>query len=54
MSEAVRGRNPSTLSPYEAVLRSFAHFMRVDVEEHAAARTALERAVLVAPGDADC
>ena len=54
MSEAVRGRNPVTLSPYEAVLRSFAHFMRVDAEEHAAARAALERAVLMAPGDADC
>jgi tetratricopeptide (TPR) repeat protein len=54
MSEAVRGRNPGSLSPYEAVLRSFAHFMRVDAEEHAAARAVLERAVLMAPGDADC
>ena len=54
MSEAVRRRDPSDLSPYEAVLRSFAHFLRVNAEEHAAARAALERAVQLAPGNADC
>jgi non-specific serine/threonine protein kinase len=54
MSEAVRGRDPAQLSPYEAVLRSFAHFLRVNAEEHAAARAGLERAVQLAPGNADC
>ena len=54
MSEALRNQDPDLLSPYEAVLRSFAHFQRVNAEEHAAARAALERAVQKAPGDADC
>ncbi|MGA8313121.1 MAG: protein kinase, partial [Terriglobales bacterium] len=54
MSEALRNQDPNLLSPYEAVLRSFAHFQRVNAEEHAAARAALERAVQQAPGDADC
>ena len=49
MSEALRTRDPSSLSPYEAVLRSFAHFQRVSAEEHAPARAALERAVQQAP-----
>ena len=53
MSEATRHRNPEELTPYEAVLRSFAHFQRVTAEEHAASRTALERAVQQAPGYAD-
>jgi TolB-like protein/tetratricopeptide (TPR) repeat protein len=54
MSEALRTKDPSELSPYEAVLRSFAHFQRVNAEEHASARAALERAVQQAPtyGDA--
>jgi len=54
MSEAVRSRDPGQLSPYEAVLRSFAHFQRVNAEEHALARACLERAVQQAPGHADC
>src|ERR1039458_3532418 len=53
MSEILRTRNPSDLSPYEAVLRSFAHFQRVNAEEHAASRAALEHAVEVQPGYAD-
>ena len=54
MSEALRNEDPDRLSPYEAMLRSFAHFQRLNAEEHAAARAALERAVQQAPGDADC
>lgn len=54
MSEALRNRDPGELSPYEAVLRSFAHFRRLNAGEHAAARAALERAVQQAPGQADC
>jgi TolB-like protein/tetratricopeptide (TPR) repeat protein len=53
MSEALRMRTPEQLSPYEAVLRSFAYFQRIDPEEHAIARAALERAVQQAPGNAD-
>jgi TolB-like protein/tetratricopeptide (TPR) repeat protein len=54
MSEALRNRDPDQLSPYEALLRSFAHFQRVNAQEHAAARAALERAVQQAPGHPDC
>jgi TolB-like protein len=54
MSEALRERDPEGLSPYEAMLRSFAHFQRLKPEEHAAARAGLERAVQQAPGHADC
>ncbi len=53
MSEALRNRDPEQLTPYEAVLRSFAHFPRLSAEEHAAARAGLERAVQQAPGYAD-
>ena len=53
MSEALRSRDPQTLTPYEAVLRSFAHFPRLSAEEHAAARAGLEHAVQQAPGYAD-
>jgi hypothetical protein len=53
MSETLRTRDPSRRSPYEAVLRSFAHFQRVSAEEHAPARAASERAVRKEPGYAD-
>ena len=53
MSEAVRSKGPDQLSPYEAVLRSFGYYERVNAEEHAVARAALERAVQQAPGYAD-
>src|SRR5579863_10298189 len=49
MSDAIRGKSPEQLSPYEAVLRSFSYAERISPEEHAIARTALERAVQVAP-----
>jgi TolB-like protein/tetratricopeptide (TPR) repeat protein len=53
MSEALRTIDPLKLRPYEAMLRSFAHFQRVNAEEHASARAALERAVQQAPTYAD-
>ena len=53
MSEILRTRNPNDLSPNEAVLRSFAHFQRVNAEEHAGSRAALEHAVGLQPGYAD-
>ena len=54
MSEALRNRDPEQLTPYEALLRSFAHFQRVNPEEHFAARAALEGAVQKNAGLADC
>ena len=54
MTEALRNRDPNGLSPYEAVLRSFAHFQRLNAPEHAAARAALERAVQQPPDRGDC
>ncbi|HWQ03595.1 MAG TPA: hypothetical protein VNL38_03860 [Candidatus Nitrosotenuis sp.] len=45
MGQALRNRAPDTLSPYEAVLRSFSYFERVTPEELAAAQTGLELAV---------
>jgi TolB-like protein/Flp pilus assembly protein TadD len=53
MSETVRSRSPEELSPYEAVLRSFGYFERVNAEELAAARSGLELAVRKAPTYAD-
>jgi TolB-like protein/Tfp pilus assembly protein PilF len=54
MSETLRNRDPSQLTPYEAVLRAFAYFKHVNTEEHMGARSALEHAVEQAPGNADC
>jgi serine/threonine protein kinase/tetratricopeptide (TPR) repeat protein len=54
MTEALRNRDPNGLSPYEAVLRSFAHFQRLNAPEHAGARAALERAVQEPPDRGDC
>jgi serine/threonine protein kinase/tetratricopeptide (TPR) repeat protein len=53
MAELLRTVDPAALKPYEAVLRSFAHFQRLNPEEHAASRAALERAVEQQPGFAD-
>ena len=53
MGELLRSRPQDALTPYEAVLRSFAYLQRISLEEHALARTALERAVEKAPGHCD-
>jgi TolB-like protein/cytochrome c-type biogenesis protein CcmH/NrfG len=53
MSEALRSRDPHQLSPYEAVVRGLGYYQRITVEEHAAVRDALERAVATAPDSAD-
>jgi serine/threonine protein kinase/tetratricopeptide (TPR) repeat protein len=53
MGEALRNRDTKQLTPYEAVLRSFAHFPRLSAAEHDAAEAGLERAVEQAPGYAD-
>ena len=54
MSEMLRTRNPEQLTPYEALMRGFAYYQRLNAEEHALARAALERAVEQAPGNGDC
>jgi tetratricopeptide (TPR) repeat protein len=51
MSQAVWSKGADQLTPYEAVLRSFSYMRRVNAENHAAARDALERAVEHAPGN---
>jgi TolB-like protein/cytochrome c-type biogenesis protein CcmH/NrfG len=53
MGQAVRSKAPEQLSPYEAVLRSFAYFERYTPEELSAARSGLETAVRKAPVYAD-
>jgi TolB-like protein/Tfp pilus assembly protein PilF len=53
MSDVVRSKPPDQLSPYEALLRSLGYGYRISPEEHAMARTCLERAVQQAPGYAD-
>jgi tetratricopeptide (TPR) repeat protein len=53
MSEAVHGKEPGTLTPYEAVLRGFSYAERVTAEEHAVARASLERVLRQVPGYAD-
>jgi len=54
MSDAVRGRRPDQLSPYEAALRGFGHADRLTPEEHQEVRDILEQAVRAAPGASDC
>jgi TolB-like protein/cytochrome c-type biogenesis protein CcmH/NrfG len=54
ISDAVRGKAPGQLSPYEALMRGFGYHHRLTPGEHAEAREALERAVEQAPGNADC
>jgi serine/threonine protein kinase/tetratricopeptide (TPR) repeat protein len=54
ISDAVRGKEPGQLSPYEALMRGFGYHHRLTPGEHADARDALERAVEQAPGNADC
>ena len=54
MTEALRNRDPESLTPYEALLRSFGFHQHVSEDEHLAGITALESAVKQAPDHADC
>src|SRR5579864_1306914 len=54
MTEALRHRDPESLTPYEALLRSFGFHQHVSEDEHLAGITALESAVKKAPDYADC
>ncbi len=53
MSQGLRNRAPDQLSPYEAVLRSFAYPYSATPEELTAARCGLEEAVRKAPTNSD-
>ena len=52
-SDLVRSKSLDQLTRYEALLRAIGYGFRVTPEEHALARTCLERAVQQAPGYAD-
>jgi len=54
MAEALRLRDPETLTPYEALLLSFAYIQRARAKEHEVGRAALERALQQEPDRADC
>ena len=54
MTEALRNRDPESLTPYEALLRSFGFHQHVNEEEHTAGIKALEKAVQQAPDRAEC
>ncbi len=54
MSQALRTRASSELTPYEALLRSFAYLERVTAEEHAHAKAAIEKALQRASDSSDC
>jgi TolB-like protein/predicted Zn-dependent protease len=54
ISDAVRGKQPDQLTPYEALMRAFGYHHRLTPGEHAEAREALELAVDRAPAKADC
>lgn len=53
LAATTNGRDPETLSPYEAVLRWFQFQQQVTPEDHLAARLALEHAVMLEPGYSD-
>ena len=54
MTESLRNREPESLTPYEALLRSFGFHQHVNAAEHLAGRTALEHAVKNSPDRAEC
>jgi TolB-like protein/tetratricopeptide (TPR) repeat protein len=54
IGEALRSRDTDEMEPGHAVFRTCAYLDRMSAEEHAIARTSLERATQTAPGDAQC
>ena len=54
MTEALRSRDPESLTPYEALLRSFGFHQHISAEEQLAGVVSLERAVKQEPDRADC
>jgi TolB-like protein len=54
ISDVVRGTDPTRWSPYEALMQFFGYHQRLTSADHRDARTGLERAVAIAPRNADC
>ena len=54
MTEGLRNRDPESLTPHEALLRSFGFHQHVSAAEHQVGRAALEHAVEIAPDRAEC
>ncbi len=54
MTESLRQRDPESLTPYEALMRSFGFHQHVSAAEHLAGVNVLETAVKQAPDRADC
>ncbi len=54
IGEVLRSKSEDSLTPDEAVLRTFSYFGRIGAEEHAVVRRILERAVRETPDHADC
>lgn len=54
MAETLRSRSEDLLTVHESVLRTFSYFERLTPDEHLAVRRILERAVKLAPENADC
>jgi TolB-like protein/Tfp pilus assembly protein PilF len=54
MTEALRNRDPESLTPYEALMRSFGFHQHASEDEYLAGITALESAVKKTPDHADC
>ena len=54
IGEIVRGTDPASWSPYEALLHFFAYHQRLTAADHLAARSGLERAIEISPRNADC
>ena len=53
MGEVMKAKPPETLTPYEAVLRTFTYWHTITPDEHLEVRTLLERAVQQDPRNAD-
>src|SRR5262245_3552251 len=54
IGDLVRGTDPGKWSPYEALLHFFGYHQRLIAADHLGARIGLERAVEIAPRNADC
>ena len=54
ISDTVRGTDSSLWSPYEALVHFYGYHQRLTAADHLEARKGLERAVAIAPRNADC
>jgi TolB-like protein len=54
ISDVVRGTDPEGWFPYDALMHFFGYLQRLNPADHLQARKGLERAVEIAPRNADC